>query len=103
MDRFPWSCLPASGGARPGTGLSRAHVRRHGWSSPDTGPSPRAWWRMHIRAGNGGDAREGINDHVRRPARPPALDQQVESPALNRADRCDRTTSAACRACTRLP
>ena len=74
-----------------------------GWSSPAPGPHHAPEWRMHIRAGNGGDAREGINDHARRPARPPALDQLVESPALDRADRCDRTTSAACRACTRLP
>ena len=70
---------------------------------PGPRPSPRPQWRMHIRAGNGGDAREGIDDHARRPARPPALDQQVESPALDRADRRDRTASAACRACARLP
>ena len=59
---------------------------------------------MHIRAGTEVMPRNGVNDQSRRPARPPALDVLVESPALDRADRSAiASPSAACRACTRLP
>src|SRR5450759_4936977 len=82
-DRTSWSCLPITGRSatryRSVTDARPPTARRPLTRSPPTLLVADA----HPRR-NGGDAPERGQRPSRRPARPPALDLEVESPALDR-------------------